>query len=133
MANGPPNVRTTTAGRQPVQREVHPQAALIEAQNAARLSRRREAAIMAEQFAATEAQDLSRFGDPRKVGGRFERFQKVPKGKKIKPAGLSQKDIEQFLKQFSFQPFRQELDKTSGFGLFTGDVPETTYQIISPF
>lgn len=88
---------------------------------------------MAEQFAATEAQDLSRFGDPRKVGGRFERFQKVPKGKKIKPAGLSQKDIEQFLKQFSFQPFRQELDKTSGFGLFTGDVPETTYQIISPF
>lgn len=93
---------------------------------------------MAEQFAATEAQDLSRFGDPRKVGGRFERFQKVPQGRKIKPAGLSQKDIEAFLEKFSFQPFQQELDRRSRFGLgkFGQSTPEpftVTTQIISPF
>lgn len=129
----PPNVRTTTASGG-LQREVHPQAAQIRAQNAARLSRRREAAILAEQFAATEAQDLDRFGDPRKVGGRFERFQKVPKGRVIKPSGLSRKDIQNFLSKFNFDPFREELSRRSAYRLGKiGDTPESFTTIISRF
>lgn len=95
-------------------REPHPQAAQIRAQNAARIARRREAAILAGQFAQTEASDLSRFGDTREVGGRFETMQKVPLGRKIRPdrGGLTMADIQRFLAAFQFAPQQRQVRPT---------------------
>lgn len=91
------------------QREVHPQAARIAAQNAARIARRRQAAILAESFAQADVAGLSRTAPIRKVGGRFETLQAVPLGRKIKQVGLTQADLTKFLSQFNFQAFTQDM------------------------
>lgn len=86
----------------------NPQTAIIQSQNAQRVSRRRAAATFAQSVAQTGRNDLRR-GPKRVVGGRFEKLQKVPKAKKQKQQGISQTDIERFLSSFRFDPSRTVL------------------------
>jgi hypothetical protein len=96
---------------------------------------------MHEQIQQVSGQDLSREGDPRKVGGRFEQLQKVPKRKAAKQAGLGFKDIAKFLKSLSFDPRESVYATKHGFtstegGLKASELgqdPRWTRQIISPF
>jgi hypothetical protein len=118
----------------------HPQEAKIRRQNAERVARRAQAATMHEQIQQVSGQDLSREGDPRKVGGRFEKLQKVPKRKAAKQAGLGFEDIAKFLKSLSFDPRESEYFRQAGFTSTGGaeaprlaQTPGFTRQIISPF
>ena len=74
----------------------------IEAQNAARLANRRQAAALAFQVEQVEAADLSRFGDTRQVGGTFERLQEVPEAEVPGPQGIDLEDILNLLGLLSF-------------------------------
>lgn len=86
----------------------HPQAAIVQAQNAQRIARRRAAATLSASVAQTGRADLRR-GPSKKVGGRFERIQKVPTAKKPKKQTFGKKDIERFLSAFKFDPTQQVL------------------------
>jgi hypothetical protein len=92
----------------------HPKEAKIREQNAERIARRREAAAMFERIQETSAADLSREGDERRVGGRFERLQKVPKRKPRKSADVSFGAIAKMLKSLSFDPREIEFFRQSG-------------------
>ena len=82
--------------------EPHPQEGLIRAQNARRVARRRQANALAEQIAQTSAADLDRFGERRRVGGRFEALQEVPDRIVPQRSGLQLDDLASFLGAFNF-------------------------------
>jgi len=88
---------------------VNPQAAIVQAQNAQRIARRRAAATLAANVARTGRTGLKR-GPRKTVGGRFERIQRVPVARK-QPSQQSfgRKDLERFLSAFRFDPSRQVL------------------------
>lgn len=87
---------------------VHPQAAIVQAQNAQRIARRRAAATLSASVAQTGRSDLKR-GSRKKVGGRFERIQAVPKARKVSQQVLGKKDLQRFLSAFKFDPNQQVL------------------------
>lgn len=87
---------------------VNPQAAIVQAQNAQRIARRRAAATLAASVARTGRAGLRR--GPRKVvGGRFETIQKVPTARKPKQQTFGKKDLQRFLSAFKFDPTKQLL------------------------
>lgn len=96
--------RTSGTSRVP-----NPQAALVEAQNAQRIARRRAAATLAASFAQTGRAGLGR-GPRRQIGGVFETIQAVPKPRKQRSQqALSQSDVDRFLSAFRFDPSQQVL------------------------
>lgn len=90
-------------------REPHPQEGQVRSQNARRVARRRQAAALAGEVARTEGSDLDRYGDRRKVGGRFERLQAVPERKRPDRAGLNLNDLSSFLSAFNFDAKEETL------------------------
>jgi hypothetical protein len=90
-----------------------PDEALIRAQNARRLARRRQAAALAERVGRVSGEDLSRFGDTRVVGGTFETLQEVPERETPSRFGLSIEDIAAFLQAFNFEARDQILGSSS--------------------
>lgn len=86
----------------------NPQTAIVKAQNAQRIARRRAAATLSASVAQTGRVGLKR-GDTKKVGGRFERIQKVPTATKVKTQVLGKKDLESFISAFKFDPSKQIL------------------------
>ena len=97
-----------TLPQENTQRVPHPQAAIVQSQNAQRIARRRAAATLAQSVAQTGRSDLRR-GPKRQIGGTFETLQKVPTAQKRKRQGLGQEDIDRFLASFRFDPSRQVL------------------------
>lgn len=96
-----------------------PDEALIMSQNARRLARRRQAAALALQIQQTSAEDLSREGERRTVGGTFESLQAVPERQPIPYTGLDMADVFAFLSGLSFDPSREMLGRVgfqSSFG-----------------
>jgi hypothetical protein len=75
----------------------------IRAQNAQRVGRRRQAAALALDVQRTSGDNLSREGEQRKVGGRFEKLQKVPKRKAPSRQGLQLADLGAILQALSFE------------------------------
>lgn len=79
----------------------HPLEATIKAENSRRVQARAAYSALAGSIAATDFDSLRR--DPqRKIGGTFEKLQAVPKRKKTKDLGMSDKDLNAFLSAFSF-------------------------------
>ena len=95
-------------GRSGARAVVHPQAAIVQAQNAQRIARRRAAATLAASVAQTGRWGLRR-GSRKVVGGRFETIQEVPVAKQPKQQTVGKKDIESFLSAFKFDPTKQIL------------------------
>lgn len=93
--------------------EPHAQEGEIRAQNARRIARRRQASALAAQVAQTSGEDLSRFGERRKVGGRFEKLQAVPARRTPARQGLDFQDLARFLEAFQSAPRKQVLGQTS--------------------
>jgi hypothetical protein len=101
--------------------EPHRKEGLIREQNARRLARRRQAAALAFDVQRVTGENLSREGEQRKVGGRFEKLQKVPKRKRPDRGGLSLQDLGAFMSAFNFGPQEQVLSQNqflSSFGPF---------------
>lgn len=97
----------------------HPDEALIRAQNARRIARRRQAAALALDVARVQGDDdLSRFGERRQVGGRFESLQNVPEREAPERDGLDLGDLGRFLGLLSFDPQEETLDQRSFFSSF---------------
>jgi hypothetical protein len=82
--------------------EAHPREAQIREQNAARIARRAAAAAAFHDVQRVSGSNLDRFGETRKIGGRFEKIQKVPKRKTPAPVGLNERDLLAFLSAFNF-------------------------------
>ena len=95
-------------GRSGTSTVVNPQAAIVQAQNAQRIARRRAAATLAASVARTGRVGLKR-GPRKQVGGRFEAIQEVPTAKQPKQQVLGKKDLERFLSAFKFDPTQQIL------------------------
>lgn len=87
---------------------VNPQTAIVQAQNAQRIARRRAAATLSASIAQTGRVGLKR-GPRKEVGGRFERIQKVPTARKVSQQVLGKKDLQRFLSAFKFDPTQQVL------------------------
>ena len=83
--------------------QAHHQEAEIRSQNARRVSRRAQAASAAQEISRVSGRDLGRFGDTRKVGGRFETLQAVPERVAPERQGLDQADLNRFLQAFNIQ------------------------------
>jgi len=96
----------------------HEQEALIRAQNARRLARRRQAAALALQVQQTSAEDLSRFGERRQVGGTFESLQAVPERQAAPFEQISMEDLAGFFQQLSFDPETINLGSSQFFTSF---------------
>ena len=75
----------------------------IRAQNARRIARRKQAAALSGLISQTTAEDLSREGDTRVVGGRFESIQEIPE-QVTTQTGLSLDDLLAFLETLNFDP-----------------------------
>lgn len=86
----------------------HPQAALVEAQNAQRIARRQAANTLAQSVQRTGRSDLRR-GGRRQVGGTFEQIQDVPEPEQVSQQSMTQDDISRFLSAFRFDPQQQVL------------------------
>lgn len=92
-----------------VSRVPNAQAAIVEAQNAQRIARRRAAATLAASVAQTGRTGLRR-GPRRQVGGVFETIQTIPTPRtQQSQQALSQSDIQRFLSAFRFDPSQQVL------------------------
>lgn len=101
--------------------EPSPQEGLIREQNARRVARRRAAAAAFADVQRVSGDNLDRHGERRKIGGRFEKLQKVPKRKRPERAGLDKGDLAAFLQAFNFGAKEQVLGKNqflSSFGPF---------------
>lgn len=81
-----------------------PEEIRIRAQNARRVGRRAQAASLALQVGRTAAEDLSREGDTRVVGGTFEELQEVPERERPPSSGLDIEDLMRFLGLLNFEP-----------------------------
>ncbi len=93
--------------------EPSPREGTIRAQNARRVARRAQAAVLAEEVGRTDTAELTRFGETRRVGGRFERLQKVPERKTPERQGLGIEDFASFLQALSFGGSEKVLGKNS--------------------
>lgn len=109
-------------GGQPQVMNIHPEAALVESQNAKRLARRRQAAALALQVQQVAGEDLDRFGERRQVGGTFEDLQEVPQGTPMNSGNLQFSDLIAFLQGLSFAPQNKTLSSTSYFSSFAPGV-----------
>lgn len=89
--------------------EPDPREGRIRAQNATRIARRRQAANLANEVARVEGADLDRFGDRRRVGGRFQKIQRVPEREAPEREGLGIQELSQFLSAFNFGKQRRVL------------------------
>jgi len=94
------------------------QEALIRAQNARRLARRRQAAALALQVQRTSAEDLDRFGERRQVGGTFESLQAVPERQMAEFEQIDMEDLAGFFQQLSFDPESIDLGSQQFFTSF---------------
>ncbi len=106
--------------------QANPQEGLIRAQNAQRVARRRQAAALALQVQRVSGENLDRFGERRRVGGRFEKLQKVPKRKAAKRAGLQGIDLAAILKALSFEGKDKLLGSNSFLGSFGANILGTS-------
>lgn len=95
-------------GRSGTSTVVNPQAAIVQAQNAQRIARRRAAATLSASVARTGRSGLRR-GPRRKVGGRFETIQEVPVARQPEQQTLGKEDLQRFLSAFKFDPTQQIL------------------------
>lgn len=93
--------------------QASPQEGLIRAQNAQRVARRRQAAALALDVQRVSGSNLSREGETRKVGGRFEKLQAVPKRKAPERTGLQLGDLGAILAALSFEGKEKVLGKNS--------------------
>lgn len=82
--------------------EADPREAKIREQNAARIARRAAAAAAFHDVQRVSGANLSREGETRKIGGKFEKIQKVPKRKTPERTGLDLTDLAAFLSAFNF-------------------------------
>lgn len=102
---------------------VNPQEGQIRAQNARRVARRRQANALAIEINRTSGENLDRFGERRRVGGRFESLQEVPEREIPDRTGLQLGDLARFLGAFNFEAQSQVLGQNSflsSFGPFIG-------------
>lgn len=93
--------------------QAHHQEGLIRSQNAQRVARRRQAAALALEVQRTSGENLDRHGETRKVGGRFEKLQKVPKRKAPKRTGLQGLDLAAIIAALSFEAKSKKLGSKS--------------------
>ena len=91
---------------------VNPNRAIVEAQNAERIARRRSAATLSADAARTSSRSLQR-GGRRQVGGTFETLQALPSATIAGPdQGFNREDIQKLLSSFQFASSREVLSES---------------------